>query len=181
VSCGIWLLQRAARGGAVPGGVDPADLAAQAVTDFLEGRRRWNREAEPEFLEFLKGVVDSCVSHLATRLENRVSRRIEDDPVTGDLLLEVRGREVDPATLCMDKNALEKFRATILKDVSGDKLAERLFECLDAEITKPSEIAEMLDVTVQEVNNAQKRLRRVVQNVLKKQGRGDPYGRPYTI
>jgi hypothetical protein len=159
-----WRGLKLKRGGAVPGGVCPADLAAEAITDCIEGKRQWNQEAEPDFLSFLRSVVDSKVSHLAELLENRFTRRIAESK-EGLPAYEVPDRAPDPAKVCLDKDALEKLRAAILKEIEGDTLVEGIFECLESEITKPADIAVVLGVDVKEVNNAQKRLRRKVEKV----------------
>ena len=51
-----------------------------------------------------------------------------------------------------------------------------MFECLEADITKPSDIAGYLGLSVGEVNNAQKRIRRKVEGAVKPQKKGKPYG-----
>ena len=73
----------------------------------------------------------------------------------------------DPATECMNQDQLEKFRASVAQEIAGDKLVEGIFSCLEAEITKPHEMAEVLDVKVKDINNGQKRLRRKVGGLLK--------------
>jgi DNA-directed RNA polymerase specialized sigma24 family protein len=161
-----WRGLRLSQGGAVPGGVDPADLAAEAITDVIDGTRQWNRETDPDFLDFLRSVVDSKVSHLVNRTENRVARRLAAVK-EGAPEFQVADPHPDPATEFMNAKALEEFHAAVLKEIAGDNLVEGIFECLAAEITKPSEMADVLGVSVKEVNNAQKRLKRKVEGVLK--------------
>lgn len=156
-------------GGAPPGGVDAADLAADAIVDTIEGTRVWDQEAEPDLYRFLRSVVDSKVNHLAESLENQLTRRL-DPPGEGDTqpaAYQIADRAPDPATVCADRKALERFRALVLAVIQGDKLAEGVFSCLEAEITKPSEMAVILEVRVEEINNAQKRLRRRVEKAMK--------------
>lgn len=166
------------RGGAVPGGVEPADLAAAAIVDVLDGTRAWDPEAHPDLLKFLRGVVDSKVSHLVNEVENRKSRRLAppDAGEEGSSAHGVAGREPDPTVLVQDRQAAERFRSLVFKALEGDHLAYEVFECLDAEYTKPSEIADLLGVPVSDVNNAQKRLRRKVSELLKAQRKGERRG-----
>jgi hypothetical protein len=53
--------------------------------------------------------------------------------------------------------------------IQGDTLVEGVFSCLEAEVTSPQEMAVLLDATVKDINNAQKRLRRKVEQVMKAQ------------
>jgi hypothetical protein len=166
-----WRGMPFARGGAVPGGVTPQDVAAEAIEDAIAGKRVWNRQAEPDFYSFLRSVVDSKVSHLAECLENQLTRRIlvpadGDDPPPA---YEVADPALDPATVCVNKDSLEKFRGAVLAAVQGDTLVEGVFSCLEAEVTRPQDMAVLLDSTVKDINNAQKRLRRKVEQVMKAQ------------
>lgn len=68
-------------GGAVPGGVEATDLAAQAIVDVIEGTRKWDPVKDPDLLRFLKGVVDSKVSNLVNSAENKASRRVPPEPL----------------------------------------------------------------------------------------------------
>jgi hypothetical protein len=63
---------------------------------------------------------------------------------------------------------MEGFRAAVIAVIKDDPLAVSIFECLEADITKPSEMAELLDKEVTEINNAQKRLRNKVDKVRRK-------------
>jgi hypothetical protein len=52
----------------LPTGIEPTDLASEAIMKLWSGQRRWNPQ-NPEWelrhlLTWLKGVVDSLVSHL---------------------------------------------------------------------------------------------------------------------
>jgi hypothetical protein len=46
-----WRGVPAWKGGAVPGGVEPGDLAEEAIQLFLDGTRVWDREKCPEGLQ----------------------------------------------------------------------------------------------------------------------------------
>lgn len=164
-----WRGMPFAKGGSVPGGVTPQDVAAEAIEDAIAGKRIWNQEAEPDFYCFLRSVVDSKVSHLAECLENQLSRRIlvpadGDDPPPA---YEMADHEPDPATVCVNKESLERFRSAVLAAIQGDALVEGVFSCLENGITKPQEMAVLLDAMVKDINNAQKRLRRKVEQVMR--------------
>ena len=158
-----------AQGGTAPGGVTPQDLVAESIEDAIAGTRNWNPAAEPEFYNFLRSVVDSKVNHLAESLENQMSRRIRA-PVDADKPppeYEIADRTPDQLTVLINKASLEKFRTAVLSAIQGDSLVEGLFSCLEAEVTSPQEIAVLLDAKVKDINNAQKRLRRKVEQIMK--------------
>jgi hypothetical protein len=166
-----WRGMPFAKGGSVPGGVTPQDVAAEAIEDAIAGKRVWNPEVEPDFYSYLRSVVDSKVSHLAECLENQMTRRVlvpadGDDPPPA---YEVADPAPDPANVCVNKDSLEKFRGAVLAAIQGDALVEGVFSCLEAEVDKPQEMAVLLDATVKDINNAQKRLRRKVEQVMKTQ------------
>jgi|GEM_PF-3124265 len=162
-----WRGLRLDQGGSVPGGIDPADLAADAIIDVIERRRNWNQVAYPDFLDFLRSVVDSLVSHLVQSLENRVARRMPPPTDAGKPAFDVAASDSDPADVCLDQDELEKFRNDLVKEIGDDALVAGLFSCLEAGDTKPEDIAGLLDATVKDVNNAQKRLRRKATAVIK--------------
>jgi hypothetical protein len=92
--------------------------------------------------------------------------------LAGDEEFDVAGREPDPAVACAEEEAVERLRASIIQQISGDQLVEGLFACLAAGDTKPEDIAVLLDEKVRDVNNGQKRLRRTVEAILKNNRNG---------
>ena len=163
-----WRGLSAKRGGTALGGICAEDLAADAITDWIDGKREWNPEAYPDVLSFLKGVVDSKVSHLVQGLENKMSQRIVADE-TGKQPAEMSScPRPGPEAIVAGQEELERLRAAMIAGVKEDKLAAAVFECLEADYTRPSEIAEILGVAVTDVNNAQKRLRRIADKVYAK-------------
>jgi hypothetical protein len=164
-----WRGLACGKGGKPPGAVGPDDMAAGSITDFLEGRRTWNKNAEPDFLRFLMDVVDSKVNHLAERLENRVTR--ESETGTADHAAERLVRPSPAAdVLLMEKEAIVRLKTAMIDGIGRDDVAGKVFECLDADITKPSEMAEVLGIPIADVNNAQKRLRRIADKACAKLG-----------
>ncbi len=173
-----WRGVLGSRGGMAPGGIEAADLAAAAIVDVLEGNRVWDPKAHPDLLNFLRSMVDSKVSHLVEGVENQKTRRLvaPDSGEEAVAAYQVAGREPDPADFVANRDSAERFRASVFKALESDELAYNVFECLDAEITKPSEIAQMLGVPVTDINNAQKRLGRKVSESLKTQKKGGRHG-----
>lgn len=164
--------------GGPPRGVQGEDIAADAITAIIEGTRAWDPQAQPDLLKYLRSVVDSIVSALVNSLDNRKTRRL-GPPGVGDEASsahEAAGREPGPAEIASRREAAESFRAPIVEALKDDELAYQVFECLEADITKPSDIAEYLELSVAEINNAQKRLRRKVEGAVKTRKKGKPHG-----
>ena len=159
------------------GGISPVDLAAEAIELFLEGKRKWNQEKVPDFRRFLRGIIDSRVSHLVEEAENRATR---EAPVTAaahagssslETLIPARGLDGwSPAEVFENEEWKEKFHALVAKEIDEDPLLHGLIQCFGAGLT-PAEAAEMLEVEVNEIYNARKRLARKLNKVEAKQAR----------
>jgi hypothetical protein len=163
-----WRGARIARGGTVPGGYEPYDLALDALADALDGEsRNWNREKYPSMEGFLKSVINSKISNLVNLVENQSERRML--PATGKdgslVQFDVAGKGPNPLVMLIDREALPKFHAAAIRELEGEPVLASILECMEAEIIKPSEIAEAVStaektITVNDVNNALKRLER---------------------
>jgi DNA-directed RNA polymerase specialized sigma24 family protein len=162
-----WRGLRLRKGGTVPGGVEAADLAQEAIADVLAGRRKYDAATQPVFFHFLQGVVDSKVSHLAESAENRHSVRLPES-LEGDSspILNVDHNPPPEADIA-EKEELLRLQRAAHDAVAGDPLARSLFDCLNAGFEMPAEIADVLGISVEEVYNAQKRLARLVERELR--------------
>lgn len=160
-----------AKGGAVPGAASAQDFAAEAIEAFLDGTRKWDKTQQPDFLQFLLGVVDSKISHLVESVENRTTRRIDTAKKDDEPAYKLRAKSKRPDEIVIDDEERLRTREAVLAELRDDDLAKSLFECIEAEITKPAEIAEYLGLDVSDVNNSQKRLRRAVDRAFVKLGR----------
>ncbi|WP_037201084.1 hypothetical protein [Rhodopirellula baltica] len=159
-----------ANGGAVPGAPNAQDFAAEAIEAFLDGTRKWDKAQQPDFLQFLLGAVDSKISHLVESAENRKSRRIDTAKTDDEPAYKLRARRKRPDEIVIDAEERLRTREAVISELGGDELAKSLFECIEAGITKPAEIAEYLGLDVSDVNNAQKRLRRAADKAFVKLG-----------
>ena len=160
-----------AKGGAVPGAACAQDFAAEAVEAFLDGTRKWDKAKHPDFLQFLLSVIDSKISHLVESVENRRTRRIDTAKKGSEPAYKLRAKSKRPAEIVADEEERLRTRKAVLAEMGDDDLATSLFECIEAEITKPAEIAEYLGVDVSDINNAKKRLQRAVDKAFEKLGR----------
>jgi DNA-directed RNA polymerase specialized sigma24 family protein len=166
---------RANGGWAGPGGITPGDIAAEAILKVLDGTRRYDPSTGLKLMTFLRNVVRSLVNHLAEAANTQHSRPMPqihlsdtEDPVD----MEPEGDEPDPLDNCIKNETLANLKAMSAKE--DDPLLVDILECMNADITKPAEIAEYLNVDVKTINNAQKRLWRKAEKMLgrpKREGR----------
>ena len=150
---------------AAPGGDSPADLAFEAINRVLTGQREYDPASNPDFHDFMKSVVDSLVSHLVEKAVGHQTDRmpVRTDRESGEFMeVEMTGPARDPCDICIGGETVDLVRGIVHADASKDPLVPQLLECLEADIVKPAEVAEYLDVHVKEIYKAQKRLRRKI-------------------
>lgn len=155
------------KGDAVPGGYEAYDFALDAIEKIFDGRRPWNREKYPTLESALRATIDSDINHLADSTDNARGRRLalESSKCETAKAFEVPGTEPNPLNTVVDRDWQDRFHKAAMKELKGDEFLIKIFECLAAEITKPEEIAMILDTTVEEVNNGKKRLRRKLEKL----------------
>jgi hypothetical protein len=145
-----------------PSGQGPDDVAAEAITRLIEGRRNYDEQKHPDLLVYLRNVVDSIVSHVIESADFKRSKAMpyavtEDGGVEE---IELESGDAGPSHTYLQKD-LHKTVNTILQEkFAVDKVVLGIIECMKAGIYKDAEIAECHDVEVKEVYNARKRLKR---------------------
>ena len=112
-------------------------------------------------------TIDSDINHLADSADNARGRRlaVESSKDEAAQAYTVPGTEPNPVTTVIDCDWQNRFHKAAMKELKDDPFLIKIFECLEAEITKPEEIAVVLDTTPEEVNNAKKRLRRKLEKL----------------
>ena len=144
-----------------PDGTSPKDLALTAITKVVEGKWTYDPQRHLDFLDFLRSRVDSLISHLAEKAKCRRTGRmpVTFDPETNDFVeVEIPGTGPDPAETCMNRDVINCIKEVVAAE--RDQLMAQILECMEAEITKPETMAELLGVDVKSIYNAQKRFRR---------------------
>lgn len=142
----------------LPGGRESKDIALEAIKLVYDGERRWNSSTAPDLLEYLKGVVDSIISHLIESKDYQLRDSdppadIEENPAkTFDTQL-----PTTPDEEVIAKDLLEYLR----KNIKGDETCELVLYCIEEGLSKTQDIAETMRLQVGDVNNAKRRLRRL--------------------
>lgn len=153
-----------------PQGQDPEDVAAEAIIRTIDGRRIHDEKKCPDFYYFLKGCVDSIISHSIDSKEAKITESMPSIVTDkGEIKeIELEGCEASPLIICTKKDLAEKVEFILRKAFEQDEIVCGILDCLDAGIDKRSEVAEYLEVSLKEVDNAKKRLRREVDKKLNK-------------
>ncbi|MCC7333850.1 MAG: hypothetical protein IT422_02065 [Pirellulaceae bacterium] len=163
-----WRGARVVRGGSVPKGYEPYDFALDAIQQLLDDSRSWNREVYPTLESVLRSFVDSKISGMVNLTENKLDRRLTPPKGQSATMYDIPNTESDPLRLLIDVERQQQLHDAAFKEFDGDTLLENLFICIEDEITKPKDIASLLDMKVEEVNNGLKRLRRALNKLEKK-------------
>ena len=150
-----------------PCGQGPDDVAAEAIIRLIEGRRNYDDQKQPDLLVYLRSVVDSIVSHVikSADFDKRKSmpKVLTEDGEIEEI--EIESGVATPSLVYMQKDLVERINAILKERFAQDDVALGILECLKAGIDKPSEIAEYFDIKINDVNNAQKRLRRAFDKI----------------
>jgi len=158
------------------GGVSPQDLAQEAIVSIIDGTRSYDPKKHPDLLKHLKSIADSRISHLASAKETKTTHcLLAENPKTREAVpIDPLGDEPDPAEMAANREVVGWAKEAIAVEAEKDPRVLELFECWEAEITKPAEVAEYLGVDVTEIYNVQKRLRRLVEKECARRKEGRP-------
>jgi DNA-directed RNA polymerase specialized sigma24 family protein len=137
------------------------DFVQEAFGRVLEGRRPWNHERYPTALEFMKGVVDSIAKDTRRSPQyqrDRSSRRVE-------VLSDTDGVQSLADASTTDAFGGEGLYEALLGVIKGDLELELVLEGrIDGSSRR--DIAALLEITPDEVTNANKRLDRIIRKKL---------------
>lgn len=135
--------------------VNVEELVQDAFSDTAGGVRTWN-PSSVSVVTHLCGVVKNH-----TREMVRKAAQAPKDPLPEDVAAGGLSSPIDEEERLGVRDLLENGRRLLSKMAKerGDEQVEALLAAFELEITGPSEIAEMTDMTVPEVNNAKRRLK----------------------
>ena len=144
-----------------PSGLDASDIAREAISKVFSGDRNWDCRTEPDLLRFLWSIVNSLTSHLVESADH-VHRftPLPDDEDQDPLSRSTEAGSLTPFDLLLYRDLLDYLN----KAAKGDPVLEGVVLCLALGIDKPQDMADELEVDIQEIYNARKRLRRVADN-----------------
>jgi len=164
----------------LPGGETVDSIVSKAIEKLFRGERDWDPEAQPDIRNYLKGVIDSLLNHLADSLENTLLTAVpapnsEDaaawergsskrDPVADWLV--PRSRSPEAALLEQEREALEdRAFEHLIDECADDKVLLGVLEAMLDGAETPAEISQAKGIPVKDVYNATKRLDRKLETV----------------
>ena len=134
--------------------------AIDAVYDVLlgvqkeESGRNWDKSKCPQFDRFLFGAVKSHISNAYKKHKNNKTAELGHMTAYQSISVEMEVLEE------IDLAAAKKQALACLQELGGDAEEECVFECWCDGTDKPQEIAEFLNVPVEIIYSATKRLKR---------------------
>lgn len=162
----------AASGPNLRGGESADDIAQQAVTDLLEGRRKWDIAKQPDLFRHLCDIADSLLNGCIENWQNRMIRAVSPSPTEGEDGKEHRSPldGIDPkATSAADQLQIKEFLTASTQQVR-DFLAtlDDDISCLEVARTLAFEIddpnrrtaVKKLNLSEKDYDNVKKRLAR---------------------
>lgn len=159
----------------LPGGETVGSIVSKAIEKLFRGDRDWDPGAQPDIRNYLKGVIDSLLNHLADSLENTLITSVpppdsEDAPAweRGSSKRDPAANWLVPRQRSPEATLLERERATLedralellIDECADDKMLLGVLEAMLDGVETPAEIAESKNISVKDVYNATKRLDR---------------------
>ncbi len=171
-------------GSFLPKGNEVPDLVAISISKTLNailgedaenGLATWNEEVNSTIVEHLKNAIDTEMGNLVRSAEHRNTNY--SSLVSSDEAQKIFESSVDssqtldpPSERSIEHEKFEEFKERVMNELEGDEDAQLLlmtYEELAATqaVVKPKDAAEKMGLTVQEIYNLVKKLRRAADRV----------------
>ncbi len=149
----------------LPPAHEPIDYAKEAVRLLFEGQRSWNEEKYPDVAKFLKySIIKSLIYNdrvsrsvkMRLRAKVHVKGNYEDEEELE--FSEIIPSDEPPAdSVIIEQQTLQSIRLALADDYDAALIFEELIQS-----KKPREITKDLGITIEDVRNILKRVRRKV-------------------
>ena len=154
----------------LPKGNRAEDIAQQAITLVLSGKRKWNTTKYPDFLRFMQfSVCRSLISNLYSNKEEQTTNKLSqtDYFFSGE---DDSSQINDGSIIGFDLHYEEiidnkKFIQELEKELNGDDTGQLVLLAIIETDAKNKEIAADLGIPINEVTNAKKRIKRAVEKI----------------
>jgi hypothetical protein len=168
---------------ALPKGETVNSVVSLAFEKVLSGERCWNPAQQPDFMKFMRDVIDSLMNHLAQGRDNSLltpapeqGSEVELDWHTGSTKAAhdtewLARSEATPEQAIIDKESQaqkEKAIQALLEECAGDQILTKIVNAMLEGYDHCSEIAEVAGIEVKDVYNAMKRLDRKIASVTRR-------------
>jgi hypothetical protein len=156
---------RTGNSGELPYGEVTESIVSKAFCLWLSGRRRWNRSEYADLESFLKGVIDSLLSHSSNSSDNR---RVDST----DMPLHVS--HATPESQLLEKerlNEADHTLAEIIRRSHDDPLLLEIIDAIRSGAVTRRQIVNATGRTAEDINNGLKRLRRLGTQAARNKGK----------
>jgi hypothetical protein len=146
---------RTGNSGELPYGEMTESIVSKAFCLWLGGRRRWNRAEYADLQSFLKGVIDSLLSHSANSFDNQ---RLESAETPHHV------SHATPESELLEKervNEADNTLAEIIRRFDDDPIVLEIIDAIRSGAATRREIVSATRRTPEAVDNGLKRLRRL--------------------
>ena len=157
---------RTGNSGELPYGEMTESIVSKAFCLWLSGRRRWNRSEYPDLESFLKGVIDSLLSHSSNSSDNRRLDSTTEMPL--------HGSQATPESELLEKerlNEADHTLAEIIRRSNNDPILLEIIDAIRSGAVTRREIVNATRRTAEDINNGLKRLRRLGAQVARDKGK----------
>jgi DNA-directed RNA polymerase specialized sigma24 family protein len=154
-------------------GLDLDDVVQQAIVDTLQGARRWPSE-KVDIFSFLCGVVKSIISHQLEQEKRKLSidSGETDSSISNAEMISLEAivngsiGEYLKYEAMFNRVVYDELTSKMYEMVKGDKGMAQIVQLWSKDPSlKPSDIAEELGLSMEELRNVQKRLRRKLKDL----------------
>lgn len=145
------------------------DVVLEIISRVLSGIITWDTERVPNVNTFMYHQIRSNVSNLVKKELCKIAQLTGQDAVPDSCMQLDAGHYsiAEPGDVYKAAD-LNELKQSILKELGDDITASRVFIEMTEGVTNLS-AAQSLGLTVREVENAKKRIKRAVQRIMKKQ------------
>jgi hypothetical protein len=162
---------------ALPKGETIKSVVSLALERVLAGDRRWNPAQQPDFMKFMRDVIDSLINHLARSKDNALLTTIPEDGCQEEISWRAEPdkakpgaewlarSEATPEQALLDEESEERKSKAIrilLDECVADQTLSKIVRAMLGGCDHCGEIADAVGIEVREVYNAMKRLDRRV-------------------
>ena len=145
-------------------GLQPEDFCHNVLMKACDGTRKWDMD-KCSFEDFVFGSLSSDLYSFfkkgKVKPDDYDSEYSEESYITDVYYLAKKEQVIDDKNFDkIDDNVVIEEWISSLKKQGADKLEIEVFECWTAGINTPKEVAEYLKLSIREVYNIYKRLRR---------------------
>jgi hypothetical protein len=172
---------------ALPKGETVKSVVSLAMEKVLTGERKWNPAQQPDFMKFMRDVIDSLIYHLARSKDNALLTTLPEEGGQDEAPWRAesdRGKpgaewlarnEATPEQALLDEESEEEKNKAIrilLEECVADQTLTKIVGAMMGGCDHCGEIAAVVGIEVKEVYNAMKRLDRRVASVSRRMVEG---------